>query len=227
MSLRQSTMMILSNNTMNDDDIQGADVIKVLKKKQTKRTIEDLKIIAASLEKTNLVNKLKSEKITNESLYRLLIQLSTFFRLEEFKPKQYVFFQDDPGDKFYVIFDGQVDVLKDERYNELMDFYEYITFLIGLKNDGESQLVEKILKFNSAVIGLNAKDITILDKLDFCLSYKKRLEQWKVFLNEGEQVPQILKIKILELKEEIHNFIKSNQTNFFIYMFSVGTTENT
>jgi hypothetical protein len=217
MSLRQSTMMILSNNTMNDDELQGADVIKVLKKKQTKRTIEDLKIIAASLEKTSLINKLKSEKINNESLYRLLIQLSTFIKLEEFSPKQYVFFQDDIGDKFYVIFEGEVDVLKDERFNESMDFYEYISYLVNLKNDGESQLVEKILKLNSTIFGISLKDFSSLEKLDFFLNYKKKLENWKITLNEGEQIPQILKKKILEVKEDITSYIQANQTNFFIY----------
>lgn len=192
-------------------------LIGSLQSKQGKRSKEELYIISKFLEKSMLINKLRREKVADESIKKIIYQLSNNIKHEPFENQQMVFHQDDDGDKFYIILDGEVEILKDQEIQSTISFEEYLKYLIDLCRLNDKKLAEKIIKFNRHVFGITNKEIYILEKILFSLSYKENILKFIDKLNESSNgIAEIIEnLKILN--KMIIDYVVSNKSDLFVF----------
>jgi CRP-like cAMP-binding protein len=155
-----------------------------LKKKAKERTSKDLLIICKFLEKTELLNKLKSdntESIISTNMSSLLFFCAVNAELEFILKGETIFRIDDPGDKFYIILKGTVNILKPVESVTKMTREEYFRHLFNLKL-GDNYLLNQTVKVNFEKIPLFAYED--LDKIDEIIFHAKLIKNLYKFTQE-------------------------------------------
>ena len=192
----------------NEDKIKILlDIKNIIDVKKTERSINDLKCISEFLFSSKLSLKLKHDGLSNDNFLKILASLSNYVTFKKYQPKEYVFYQGDNSDKFYIIVDGDIQVLNDNQYTENMNANEYFNFIIQLKIKDETQLLDKIIKINNAVFPIEHKDIKNISKNYKILQYKQILTNLSFKLLNNPIYNEIIEL-VLEISE-IYSLIKS------------------
>ena len=193
---------IFNNQTLhqiNSTVVNTAEIISILKKLTKDRSIADVRKIASYLSTTKIMNKLQSENLSLDSLNRILLSISYFFAFEEFTSSKYVFYQGDEPYSFYIVLDGEADVLIDEYSNKKITADEYFEHLIQVKSEGDIALLDKIIRQNIISISIEFHHINIIDKLYELLKIKLSInETIKTLFNLND-----LRQKLIDLKNKV------------------------
>jgi CRP-like cAMP-binding protein len=115
---------------MDTEDENNAQVRLVLAKNGNQRSYDDLLLLKAKISKMDFM------KSVFASLHpRQIDELCRCMNLEIFEDNTYVFHQGDPGDKFYVVLSGAVDILLKQRTGT------FVTNEDGVKVEGYTEKV--------------------------------------------------------------------------------------
>lgn len=148
---------------------------KNLKDFEKERSIEDLKSICEFLYSSKISNKLRHDGLSNENFLRILGSLSSFVRFKYISQGNYIFYQGDRSEKFYIILKGEIGIYQDVIKEDKMTVDQYFTYLLNLNPKYEKQLIEKTIKENSSTFPIDLKDIKRLPLLYSFLKYKQHL----------------------------------------------------
>ncbi len=126
-----------------------------LDKEKTIRTIS--KIIRSS----KLLEKLEKEYIGSYkkiNINQLSFNLAKNISFIELKKGNTLFKIGDIGNKFYIIIDGKISILKPRIFNGKMNFKEYISYLFLLIKSKEDYLLNEVIVNNCAKIPITSID---------------------------------------------------------------------
>lgn len=99
-------------------------------------------------ETTTFMKKLIDSKLDKNTCNNINYFLSINAKLEEHKQGSILFRIGDKGEKFYIILQGTIGVLKPKQISKTISIREYIYFLNNLKNKNEIYLFEKCINTN-------------------------------------------------------------------------------
>lgn len=201
----------LNQTIVKDSENFNTELSSALKRASKARTIKEVQLIGGFLSTTKLVDKIKSENLSQEALQRILISISYFFRIKRFNQFQFVFYQGDMPDNFYIILEGEAEVLLDEIYNSHLTAEAYFSHLIEIKKQQDNALIERIIRSNKDIFFINHKDIEKLDKVLCLLKNSSQINSLVVSLqrNAGRAWQIIVELKSLlaTISEQLsHNF---------------------
>lgn len=135
----------------------------------------ETQLIAAFLGKTKLADKLRLENLSSESLNQMLLCLAFFVKFKTYKILDYIFFQGDPSDKFFIIIDGEAEVLIDNLCPESFTCKDYFQYLVSLWSQNDKKLLDKIAKTNRDKFPIDPRDIQNISNLNRILKWKENL----------------------------------------------------
>ena len=141
------------------DDIE---VIDSLCLNPHQRNIEDLHKIAFFISGSSLINGLLNTQKKQKDLEKLIYEMS--FRIKhKYVPSNTILFRlGDIPDNFYIIIQGEVEILKPQKYLEKMNGFEYFKILIKYQNEEEFYLLNEIIELNYHLFGIYKHDIPII-----------------------------------------------------------------
>lgn len=122
--------------------------LESISKPPANRSFIELTHIMKYLEKTELMDKLKKENLSNISYMNLMHSCSLYIESQYVKKGEVLFKIDDIGDKFYIVLQGCIAILKPNEQLESMFIEEYIGYLIKLHKNKETYLLIKNIKLN-------------------------------------------------------------------------------
>ncbi|CAG9329963.1 PKG_29 [Blepharisma stoltei] len=101
--------------------------VKVIVAEFSIRDIENVlgSSLIDALEKNQVATVLRKVQLFRDLSHEKLRHLSSLLKIEEFEGNECIFHQGDPGDKFYVIKRGQVQVLKNNIVMRTLNQFEY------------------------------------------------------------------------------------------------------
>jgi len=205
-------------------------MLRAFQKNHKERTLEDIKVIISCILKTKLqevIFETNRDKFKNKLLF---YKLAKEIQFEYFEKGNEIFKIGDKGDKFYIILQGNIDILKPlEEYSEL-SLEDYIGFLINLKNKNEIFFVKNILNANKDIINIEYENIESLNEsiferklVEFLLKYSPKSQDIENFfkINNKEISTCKLDLNLLkklendvnELQTKINNSDKCNEKN--------------
>ena len=161
---------------------------------------------------SNLVEAIYEKKLMTEPNH-LLWQIAKFLKYETYEKNDLIFRYGDEGDKFYMIFTGNVAVIIPKERKIKMTVSEYIKYLKKLMTYKEFGLIDKIIDknfdifFNEEIseIKHNLFDISNIQKLKLKKSESRRFSNTK-------NIFPVEKIKIEDyinrIKPELNNIKK-------------------
>jgi CRP-like cAMP-binding protein len=138
----------------------------------------DIYGISKYMTRTDLLEKLKKEKLPEDHLNNILSAISSNIEVTFLTKGQVIFKVDDPGDKFYIILKGRLAILdtREQKVNTTID--DYYDQLLMLRKGDEKYLFNKTIKANPQVFPIT--DMNELDKLNelfFKIMLKKRIDE--------------------------------------------------
>jgi len=74
-------------------------------------------------------------------------------------------FIDDKGDRFYILFQGKVKILKHHVKNVEMNVDQYFDYLLKLRNSNDSYLLKQTIQANKHIFMVYLKDVKYLKKI--------------------------------------------------------------
>lgn len=146
-------------------DSNTESLIEVLKIHPSKRNHSQIYQICRFIAKTDFFEKLRNMKISEASFETLNYNFSLNLELCNLQKDEILFRINDIGDKFYIIIQGSVDILKVASEKKSMSNKEYLIYLNKLKRENEIFLATKTLNENkdkffvSSLEALNICDI--------------------------------------------------------------------
>ena len=133
-------------------------ILPILQNEKEINKLENANNLKEYLMKLNNFSKIISE--CNEDKLKLIFSsIFNYLKYEYHDSNNIIFKYGDYMDKFYIIFEGKVDILiiKEKLYEiYYKDYLRYLGFLIGY---GEYELLKKIISINENYYPLEIKDI--------------------------------------------------------------------
>lgn len=150
-------------------------IINSIKKKQKERSLIDLQNILSFLYNSKVMDKLNKECLSKESIEKILFSLSYFTIYKEVDCSDYVFYQGDDPEYFYIIIDGKASVLCDEVYSVKLSLEEYFLHVKQIKNDHDMNLLYRTVKLNLSTCPIRTKHLDYIHIITDMLILKKGL----------------------------------------------------
>jgi len=192
---------------VNKNDLTLPNFMNSLKLDFTGRLAKDIFIIKYFLEKT-----LFGQSIINEnpkSASKTLISLSLYMKYAKVKKNEFVFKYGDPGEMFYIILKGKVNLLKPVEYIENYTVDEYYNKLIDLWENNEDNLLSSNIEKNLDVFYVNIKDVKNLRKIIF--KVREEEERKQKLLEFIRSFPEAVNDKYFISKTQ--DYFKHNKDN--------------
>ena len=167
-------------------------IIKTLQKKE--RTIKDCQLLMKYLENTDLIEKLKENKMDNMKLMKILYFFTKYVEYEFLERGKYLFKQGDYGNKFFIILKGSINVLIHKETCIRVNGENYLKILSKYFKNGEKDLMDKAIKANKDIFPVFEKDVSRLEEICFIIRLRKF-----IFMNPS--------------KPEIENFYEEYKSN--------------
>ena len=119
-----------------------------------------------------------------------LYNIAKNLEYELFKKGDIVFRIGDPGDKFYIILQGSVSILKLFETELFCTGEEYIELLSKLKSDNEKYMVKRTIILNKDKINIDFNNIEeVLEKI-----FKRKLHKYLKFYYSHSEITELFKI---------------------------------
>ena len=118
-------------------------ILTILKKPSERRTKGEIRILSDYL--SNKYDFFK--KLNNPTDKKKLEKLVSVLNYEEFSPNKNIITFGEEGDKFYILLQGNVTLLRPNYPQKIMSIKEYIYYLNDIKHDDENKL-HRILEKN-------------------------------------------------------------------------------
>ena len=181
------------------------------------KTVEEYSILIKFLEKTELYEKFKSQKFDESHLTKILYLFAVFSDYEFIEKGKFLFKCGDIANKFYIILNGSVNILKHKEILMRVDAEHYFKILIGYFKNGEKDHLDKTIKANKDIFSVSENDIHRLEEI--CLRMKiRKLVSLKSSKNEIEKLikefsltPEF-NIDIAEIMDIIDESLMDNNT---------------
>ena len=122
--------------------------------------------------------------------------LSYTIEFKEFSKGSTIFREGDIGELFYLIFQGEVDVLQIEYKCEFYTYPEYFSILEELFLKDDLLMLKSILERNSKKIPIVIEDIKYLDEISFVIELRRlislpnSLNNILNFFNTSKRIPE-------------------------------------
>ena len=160
----------------------------------------------------NLKKLINSNKQINQKDF--LFEISSEIKKEEKKQNEIIFRLGEKGDKFYLIFKGEVSILIKQKYSIKMSKYEYFSYLKYLKFIKEEEIYNLIITENSHIFNIDEiNDVIEKNKKIKKLNKEKTIIYPK--FNEYEIDNISAENYILRLNPIINNNNNNNREFFF------------
>ena len=117
-----------------------------------KRSPDELLIIKCFLSEMDFLSLLRADKD------KLLFSLSKYLKLEKKPQNNIIFRYGNKGNKFYIVFSGELSVLILKEVNVQISYIQYFMHLLILKLLKEDDLVDKIISCNYAANRVNKNE---------------------------------------------------------------------
>ena len=140
------------------------------------RSIPQIEKISFYIEKNKLYNKLKTEsKLDESSLQKILLFICYNLEYRDISKNTIIFREGDLGEEFFIIIQGEVEVLQLEFENTFHTYIEYFDLIKELYNLNEIFLVKEIIDKNHKKIPLAFEDITYIEEIAFYLELNRKI----------------------------------------------------
>lgn len=187
----------------------------ILKDNHKEQHVNDLNIIVQMLCKSKLYEKLRLDNYSYESIEKIIMSIAHFMRFKKVKEYEYVFYQGDQSDKYFIVIQGQLEVLIDEISIVPCLPKSYVENLIFLKRVGEHQLANKIARMNKDTYSFDQKH---LDNLEYFVNY---INYRNILLNLSSLVKHTIPTSV-----EYAKALRQIQIDYKTYNFSSLTSNS-
>lgn len=198
--------------------------MEIFKKEKSTRTNDELKIIMKLLLKTNIKNILKEHKEEDFEFSFILYNLAKNLDYELVKKGEIVFRIGDPGDKFYIILEGAVSILKLYETELFCTIEEYLHQLKTLKSNNEKFITKRTIMLNWEKVFVDYKNIeNVLEKIFLKKLYKSikmsdSIDDINYLFQDHKREPENYGIDLSHLKILEKEKRESNITNYQAYI---------
>ncbi len=145
------------------------------------------------LKEHKYLDLLKKYKTPDFSKEKLLEIFSKNMNCVKIKENEILFRIDDIGDKFYIILNGTVSILKPKRIKIHMSPFNFLKYLIQMKYENERYLIQMCIKSNYEKICFkNYEEFTIYEETSFKVKIREFFEiVQRTDFNDNQQIYQI------------------------------------
>ena len=169
-------------------EISTEHILQILIKPRSTRNILENKILGEYLsQKYDYFKRLK------ESEPSKLEKICKFINYETFSPKETIINYGEPGDKFYIVFNGLVGVYKPIYIEKIMSLNEFYSYMLYLKKMNKIYKMKRIMEKNKHLnLDLNILSLTPEDsyymrkKLTFIIEEDEKLGEFSNGFSFGE-----------------------------------------
>ena len=151
------------NELGNNIETHTERIIQALKTLPEERTIDDLACLKYFLEESQLANKFKTDNLSKESLDKIFTLCSSQMKYLYLPSDEILFRIGDEPDKFYIILEGKIGILKPIIRKDEMTGIEYFHHIKNLKKNNEDYLLNLTLTKNNDVFQINPEDFDNLN----------------------------------------------------------------
>ena len=208
-----------------------------LKKDIRNRTQKEIFNLYQFLELTNFKEEMKDD-LTDEFLssQNLFFIISQFMSIKNYHKNDVIYYEEDIGENYYIIMEGQFSLYKLKYEIKEMDIKEYYSFLYEMYlNKIEKMVINKTAKINKDIFPVyKNNDIVnfkeIIFKIDL-VNLSKEGDENKILnlIKENNKRPiQVNFNKVIDCDmtmEEYYNYILNSLTESEIYYFKLFNTE--
>ena len=179
--------------------------IKILKKDQIKRTIEESSIIKHFIENSNLKKKLKRDGIDESNFDKMAMIYSTYVKYIHFKKNCIIYKNDDPAEMIYIVLTGRILLSVPEQKNVNLTGYDYFCKLMEMKNNNDESLLKKTIRINKTIIKIDYEEFDKIKKVILKIEIQR-----KGISNLNIEYFETAKINLDELNI---NFVEMNKND--------------
>lgn len=190
--INRSIFKQLENNRLHTEGEDCEDLVKATRARAFQRTTDDIVVILKYLQHTELMNKFKKEKLSENSYNNLMFGCAKNLDLTFLRKGETLFRIDDIGDKFYIIIKGSIGVYKPIEKQTAMTTHEYYNHIVLLNSKDEKFIVQKTVKLNQSIIPIfDVKD----NNNNYRIMFKiKMINTLKEFDRDLEPIRRLSKV---------------------------------
>jgi CRP-like cAMP-binding protein len=120
------------------------------------------------------MKKILKDKSEETNLNKILYYCSFYLNYTFLKKETFLFRRGEPGDKFFIILEGSVNVLEYKAKEQSFNGERYLFHLMDLRRNGQIDILSKTIETNQMIFPVNEEDFKIFKIEGLYLRYKIR-----------------------------------------------------
>ena len=140
-------------------------VLKSLDKRPEDRTFEDLAFITQYLQTTKFAKNFLKENLQPDGVEQMLVLCGSDMQAAHYPDYTTVFRIGNKPDFFYLVFSGEVEILKPTPKKTRMSGYEYFCHLMKLQKENEEYCFDLTVKENQVEFPIESGDIPLINMI--------------------------------------------------------------
>jgi CRP-like cAMP-binding protein len=157
------------------DKITLENLIIAMNKPSLERTTLDISVIIRYINDTDLARKFRTDRLEETSLYKIIYFCSMYINYKFIRKGKILFRIGDVGDKFFIIFSGQLSIMKPIIEQTIMSPIEYLNLVKKIYKQEESYILKLIVNENYPIYPVDIKDLEEIDEIIFRIKYRQIL----------------------------------------------------
>lgn len=192
-----------------------SEIHQLFNKPPEERTFEDLLKLIKYLASTKFCRYFLKENLTKESVDKMLVFCGSEMQIKDYPKKTEVFKIGDLPDNFYLIFGGEVEILKPVQYQVHMNGGEYFYYLMKLRKQKETYIYNLTINENQSAFPVKSTDINNLHwiyiNIMLNLIYSGTVINFEEVLNICDVTGEQIGIKMSDESQHLITYILQNR----------------